>query len=55
MKLKKRQIGQVSSVDPDEVACEPSHLDLHCFVGRSLQVCSVKQVNESLTTASEPS
>ena len=55
MKLKKRQNGFVNSVDPDEVACEPSHLYLHCFVGPSLQVCRVERVNEGLTTASEPS
>ena len=55
MKLKKKQNGKVNSVDPDKVACEPSHLDLYCFVGPFLQVCSVERVNEGLTTASEPS
>ena len=50
MKLKKqktKQNGQVNSVDPDEVACESSHLDLHCFVRPSLQVRSVERVNEA--------
>ena len=55
MKLKKSKMVKLNSVYPDEMACEPSHLDLHCFVGPSLQVCSVERVNEGLTTASEPS
>ena len=42
-------------MDRDEVACEPSHLVLHSFVGPSLQVCGVERVNEGLTKASEPS
>ena len=47
LKLKKKK-DKANSVDSDEVACEPSHLDLHRLVRPSLQVCSVERVNKGL-------
>ena len=41
--IEKSKMIKQTVLDPDEVVCEPSHLDLHCFLGPSLQVCSVER------------
>ena len=46
IEIKKKE--KANSVDSDEVACEPSHLDLHRLVRPSLQVCSVERLNKGL-------